>query len=63
MESDQLPQNICTICEEHALNSYSFRLKCEESERILQEAHRLKVEDEYSSSSDQPENELQNEYF
>lgn len=52
MELDELPQHICAKCEDNAILSYSFRLKCEESERILYESlQQFKIDIEYGTLS------------
>lgn len=47
---DDLPQVICRKCQNNAINSYTFRLLCEESNNLLHEKQVKKEKEEEINS-------------
>lgn len=48
-EKDGYPQKICMICQESAIKSYTFRLKCEQSDNFLiTKGIKIEAEDDLS---------------
>lgn len=42
-DEDELPKNICSKCRESLIDFYEFKLKCEESERLLFADNKTKI--------------------